>query len=61
MQQRYGYPGSYIEPDGYIQMALSSFYDGAKQVNTKNNPYQGNSNINGPFQFSIFFAGSVTQ
>ncbi|MNY52048.1 hypothetical protein D3C86_1876880 [compost metagenome] len=55
MQHRHSYPGADIEPDGYIQVTLSSFQNCTKHIDTEDYPYEGDGNIQRPFQLGIFF------
>ena len=42
-------------------MVFTALDDGAKHVDPKNNPYKGDRDVDGPFQFSILFGAGNAQ
>ena len=61
MQHGHRNPGGDVKPDGNINMAFPSFNDGTEHIDTENNPYQRDGDIDRPFQFRIFLTGSLAQ
>ncbi len=57
MKNRHSDEGCDIKPDGYIEMFFAAFPHRHQHVDAKYYPDDGNSNINGPLQFSIFLTG----
>jgi len=55
VENRNGYPGPDIEPDGYIKVLFTALENGHEHIQAEYDPDQGNGYIYGPFQFGIFF------
>ena len=61
VQHRNRYPRGDVKPNGYIQVVFTSLDNCAKHVDAKNNPYQRDRDVDGPFQFSILFGAGNAQ
>ncbi|KAF0236055.1 MAG: hypothetical protein FD181_3047 [Prolixibacteraceae bacterium] len=57
VQNCYSQKSGQVPPDSCVNVLNPAYHDGPNHIPAKNNPYNCNQNIDGPFQLCIFFGG----
>ena len=61
MEDCNGDDGGQVKPDSHIEVALPPFQQGSDEVPPKDDPYYGNGDIDGPFQFRVFLGSGISE